>query len=52
MVFNAANHRKDVAWMQEQRSTRPDLEVEVDDVSESLGMIAIQGPNPLQSWPG
>jgi len=45
VVVNAANHGKDVDWMQEQRSTRPDLKVEVDDVSESLGMIAIQGPN-------
>jgi aminomethyltransferase len=45
VVVNAANHGKDVTWMQEQRSTRPDLKVEVDDVSESLGMIAIQGPN-------
>jgi aminomethyltransferase len=44
VVVNAANHPKDVAWMQTQRSTRPHLEVNVDDVSESLGMIAIQGP--------
>jgi aminomethyltransferase len=44
VVVNAANHAKDVAWMQEQRLTRPQLDVDVDDVSESLGMIAIQGP--------
>jgi aminomethyltransferase len=44
VVVNAANHAKDVAWMQQQRSGRPELEVEVDDVSQSLGMIAIQGP--------
>ena len=44
VVVNAANHAKDVAWMQHQRSTRPELEVEVEDVSDSLGMIAIQGP--------
>ncbi len=44
VVVNAANHAKDVAWMQTQRLTRPQLEVDVDDVSESLGMIAIQGP--------
>lgn len=44
VVVNAANHAKDVAWMQKQRLSRPELEVEVDDVSESLGMIAIQGP--------
>ncbi|MDF2759417.1 MAG: glycine cleavage system protein [Thermomicrobiales bacterium] len=44
VVVNAANHAKDVAWMQTLRLTRPQLEVDVDDVSESLGMIAIQGP--------
>jgi aminomethyltransferase len=44
VVVNAANHAKDVAWMQTQRLSRPQLEVDVDDVSESLGMIAIQGP--------
>jgi aminomethyltransferase len=44
VVINAANHDIDVAWMQQQRSTQPELDVDVDDVSESLGMIAIQGP--------
>ena len=44
VVINAANHAKDVAWMQTQRSSRPELKVDVDDVSDSLGMIAIQGP--------
>jgi aminomethyltransferase len=44
VVVNAANHAKDVAWMQQQRSARPELEVDVEDVSDSLGMIAIQGP--------
>jgi aminomethyltransferase len=44
VVINAANHAKDVAWMQQQRSARPELEVDVEDVSDSLGMIAIQGP--------
>ena len=44
VVVNAANHAKDVAWMQQQRSSRPELAVDVDDVSDSLGMIAIQGP--------
>src|SRR5215217_3817871 len=45
VVVNAANHAKDVSWMQQQRSARPQLQVDVDDVSESLGMIAIQGPS-------
>lgn len=44
VVVNAANHAKDISWMQQQRSARPELQVDVDDVSESLGMIAIQGP--------
>ena len=44
VVINAANHDKDVAWMQQQRLIQPELEVDVEDVSESLGMIAIQGP--------
>ena len=44
VVVNAANHAKDVAWLQQQRLARPELEVDVADVSESLGMIAIQGP--------
>jgi aminomethyltransferase len=44
VVVNAANHSKDVDWMQRQRSGRPELDAEVDDISESLGMIAIQGP--------
>ena len=44
VVVNASNHAKDVAWLQRERAARPELEVEVDDVSDSLGMIAIQGP--------
>ena len=44
VVINAANHDKDVAWLQQQRLTQSELEVDVEDVSESLGMIAIQGP--------
>lgn len=48
VVVNAANLGKDVAWLQQQRSARPELEVDVDDVSDSLGMIAIQGPNAAE----
>jgi aminomethyltransferase len=44
VVVNAANHAKDVAWMQQQRLSRAELAVDVDDVSDYLGMIAIQGP--------
>ena len=48
VVVNAANHGKDVAWLQQQQSARPEIEVDVDDVSDSLGMIAIQGPNAAE----
>lgn len=48
VVINAANHAKDVAWLREQRGARPRLEVDVRDVSDELGMIAIQGPNALE----
>ena len=44
VVVNAANHAKDVDWMQRQRLAQQQLDVDVDDVSDSLGMIAIQGP--------
>jgi aminomethyltransferase len=48
VVINAANHDKDVAWMQMQRNTLTDLDVDVRDVSAELGMIAIQGPRALE----
>ena len=44
VVINAANHAKDVAWLQSQRANRPELDVRVEDVSDSFGMLAIQGP--------
>ncbi|MBX6342763.1 MAG: glycine cleavage system aminomethyltransferase GcvT, partial [Thermomicrobiaceae bacterium] len=44
VVINAANVDKDVAWLQEQRARRSDLDVEIRDVSGETGMIAIQGP--------
>src|SRR5215211_4201061 len=44
VVVNASNREKDVAWLQSQRSARPELLVDVQDISESLGMVAIQGP--------
>ncbi len=45
VVINAANIEKDVAWWQELRKRRGDLDVEVRNISNALGMIAIQGPN-------
>ena len=47
VVINAANHDKDVAWMLTQRDALSGLDVDVRDVSDELGMIAIQGPNAL-----
>lgn len=44
IVVNAANRERDVAWLQQQRQERSDLDVTVEDVSPTLGMIAIQGP--------
>jgi aminomethyltransferase len=48
VVINAANHDKDVAWMQRQRELRWDLDVSVTDISLQTGMIAIQGPRAEQ----
>jgi len=44
VVVNASNRERDVAWWQELRSRRDDLDVEARDISDELGMIAIQGP--------
>jgi aminomethyltransferase len=45
VVINAANREKDFAWLLSQRAKRADLDVNLVDVSDELGMIAIQGPN-------
>jgi len=45
VCVNASNTDRDVAWWQELRDRRPDLDVAVRDVSAELGMIAIQGPH-------
>lgn len=44
VVINAANAAKDVAWMNEQRQKRDDLDVTIRDISDETGMIALQGP--------
>lgn len=44
VVVNAANTDKDVAWWEELRERRPDLDVTVRDISQETGMIGIQGP--------
>lgn len=48
VVVNAANHERDVAWWRELRERRPDLDVTIRDLSDDLGMIAIQGPKAEQ----
>ncbi len=44
VVVNAANRDKDVAWLNRHRAVRSDLAVELKDISDETGMIAIQGP--------
>lgn len=44
VCINASNTGKDVAWLQEQREARPELDVTVTNLSPETGMIAIQGP--------
>ncbi len=48
VVVNASNTDKDVARWQELRRRRSDLDVTVSDISNQLGMIAIQGPNAVE----
>jgi aminomethyltransferase len=45
VVINAANRHKDVAWMYRVRDEHPEWNVTVRDISDEVGMIAIQGPN-------
>lgn len=47
VVINAANIAKDVGWLQQQREARPGLDVNVRNISDELGMIAVQGPKAL-----
>ena len=47
VVVNASNRDKDVAWLQQQRANHPDLAVDIRDVSDECGMIAIQGPRAV-----
>ncbi len=47
VVINAANIAKDVEWLERQRAARSDLDVSVRNISDELGMIAVQGPRAL-----
>jgi len=44
VVMNASNAPKDVAWWEDVRARRDDMDVTLDDMSSRTGMIAIQGP--------
>lgn len=44
VCINASNTEKDVSWLEEQRQARSDLDVTLENLSPSTGMIAIQGP--------
>lgn len=48
IVVNASNTAKDVAWWQELRERRRDLDVTIHDISDEIGMIAIQGPKAVE----
>ncbi|MGH7721909.1 MAG: glycine cleavage system aminomethyltransferase GcvT [Candidatus Dormibacteria bacterium] len=43
VVVNASTREKDVAWMR----AHPDDEVEVQDVSDEMALIAVQGPRSV-----
>jgi aminomethyltransferase len=45
VCINGANVEKDVSWWQELARKRRDFDVTVRNLSDELGMIAIQGPN-------
>lgn len=44
IVANAANRERDVAWIHERRAERADLDLTVRDISDEIGMLALQGP--------
>lgn len=48
VCINASNRQKDVAWMQRWRAERGDLAVQVEDITDRTGMIAIQGPRAAE----
>lgn len=52
VVVNAANRDEDVAWLHRQRAERSDLDVTIEDVSDMVGMIAIQGPRAVEITQG
>jgi aminomethyltransferase len=48
VCINAANTDKDLAWLQEQREHRSDLDVTIRNLSPETGMVALQGPSSAE----
>ncbi len=48
IVVNASNTEKDVAWWNQIRERRPNLDVNITNRSAELSMIAIQGPRAVE----
>lgn len=48
LIINAGNRERDIAWLREQAAVRGGVEVE--DLSEAWGMIALQGPQSEAIW--
>ncbi len=46
ICLNAANTRKDIAWLQEQQRASG-MDCTVENVSDRVGMLAVQGPKAL-----
>lgn len=46
ICLNAANTQKDIDWLQEQQG-RSTLDCTVENVSDQVGMLAVQGPKAL-----
>lgn len=44
VVVNASNRDKDLAWLRQLAADDGVADVQIDDLSDQLGMIAIQGP--------
>jgi aminomethyltransferase len=47
VVVNASNREKDLAWLFRVKAEKP-FEIGIDDRSEALAMLAIQGPKSLE----
>ena len=46
LIVNAANREKDLAWI---KKNKGNLEVEVNDLTEKVPMVAVQGPKAVKT---